>query len=82
MYDKKPITRFTREIVLKGVTMNVDFSYFKGWPATQDDMGADDELYIEAVYIEEFDCYHLMGSKTLVEIEAALLKILEEGEGV
>lgn len=74
-YEGKVISR---HIVFKGVPMQVDFWFYPGHEADEFDPGCSDELDIEAVWIDEFNCVALMGPKTMEEIEAALFKLLDE----
>jgi hypothetical protein len=74
--------RFTRNVVVKGIPLEVEFEYYEGFPATLDEPEAPDEIFIEAVFVDGIDIYHLMGKKGLAEVEKELWKILDNKEDV
>jgi hypothetical protein len=74
--------RYTRNVVVKGIPLEVEFEYYEGFPATLDEPEAPDEIFIEAVFVDDFDIVRLMGKKGLEEVEKELWKILDNKEDV
>jgi hypothetical protein len=72
--------RFTRNVVVKGIPLEVEFEYYEGFPATLDEPEAPDEIFIEAVFVDDINIYHLMGKKGLAEVERELWKMLDNKE--
>jgi hypothetical protein len=71
-----------REIVVKGVPLTVNFWFYPEIEATEGDPGCSAEIEIDAVFVDEFDIYNLMGLSSLQDVEDELWKIYNEGEAV
>lgn len=71
-----------REVVVKGVPLEVYFWYSAPYEATREDPGFDGEIDIESVWLDGYNVLNLFGEKSLVDVEEALWKLLNEGDDV
>lgn len=69
-----------REIVVEGCPLTVEFAFYKGYEATREDPGMDDEIVVYSVFVDELEVTHLLGSKGFEKIERELYRIYEESE--
>lgn len=69
-----------RTIKSKGVELEVEFRFYQAIPATKDEPESPEELWIESVWLDDFDITHLLGPKAYAEIEAELLKLYDNKE--
>jgi hypothetical protein len=73
---------FTRKISLRDVELDVEFRFYQAIPATQDEPESQEEVIIEAVYVDEIEISNLLGTKAWAEIEAEVLKLYDNKEDV
>lgn len=72
--------RHEREVILRGTPVVAEFYFYPGYPATEDEPGAYDEIEIDKVFVDEIDVLHLMSASAVSELEAELYKIYDERE--
>jgi hypothetical protein len=76
-YSDKP-NFYVRRINLRGLELDVEFRFYQGIPATNDEPESPEELMIEAVFLDEHDIIHLIGNKTFLEIEKEIYKLFDD----
>lgn len=68
------------EIILKGLPLRVEYTYYPGCDATEDEPPVYDDVEVEAVWIDEFDIINLIGDKTLTSIIEKLFDVIDKGK--
>jgi len=66
-----------RRITVYGVPVDVEFTSSRGYAATEWEPACDDEICIDAVFVDEIDILHLMGEKALEEVAKELWKLFD-----
>ena len=69
---------FTRKIELRGVQLEVEFRFYQAIPATKYEPESPEELFIEAVYVDEIEISNLLGEKAWAEIEVEIFKLCDD----
>lgn len=72
--------RHEREIVLRGTPVVAEFYFYPGYPATEFEPGAYDEIELDRVTVDDINILNLMSSRAVSELEAELYKIYDERE--
>lgn len=70
--------RLESKVTLKGVTFLVEYTYFPGHEGSEYEEPVDDDIDVDAVWIDEFDVTHMINEKYINLIVDELFKNLKE----
>lgn len=61
-----------------GCPVEVEYFYYPGIPATEDEPEVYEEVEVESVWFEEFDIISLCGQRAIGEIEKQIYELIDK----